>query len=485
MSPLRTATGPRAGGLTPRAVSAPNLPSLVVGAAAVLLACATGLALAVQPSVGVGLILMLVFVAVALTSLPLAIALWVPTTFLQAVPAFNLGAEVAGGLLAVAWLGTMRRTHTAHAISAVIQQNRRTFAALALLLVWLSLSLLWARSSSRVLQDIWHWYALAILLLVLSTTVRNQRAVHLVLAGFVVGALVSVLYGFLLTNSLTAPGAASERLQGAGGDPNSLAASLVPAVVLAGALAASSARPWARAALVGAIPLFVAGLVASQSRGASVAALLTVLVSFVVFKRRRIHVAAFTLLAIGAAIILFSTTPGAWERVTTFNAGGSGRSTLWTGAWRAAQDYPLAGAGLNNFRNVAPDYTREPGALEEVHILAEQPRYVHNTYLQLLAENGVIGLLLYLGFALGCLRAALLAARRFEAAQNTSLEMLARAVLVATISMLIAAFFLSAAVDGRIWVLFALGPALLGIASRLPVGSNAGARSAERLRTVS
>jgi O-antigen ligase len=261
-----------------------------------------------------------------------------------------------------------------------------------------------------------------------------------------------------------------------GGDPNSLAASLVPAVVLAGALAVSSARRWARAALVAAIPLLVAGLVASQSRGASVAALLTVLVAFVVFRHRRIHVAAFTLLGVGAAIMLFMTTPGAWERVTTFDAGGSGRSTLWTGGWRVANDYPVAGVGLNNFRNVAPEYAREPGALEDVHILAEQPRYVHNTYLQLVAENGVIGLLLFLGFALGCLRAALLAARRFEATRRASLEMLARAVLVAAIGMLIAAFFLSAAVDGRMWVLLALGPALLGIASRRPEdGSGAGA----------
>jgi hypothetical protein len=43
--------------------------------------------------------------------------------------------------------------------------------------------------------------------------------------------------------------------------------------------------------------------------------------------------------------------------------------------------------------------------------------------------------------------------------------------------MLIAAFFLSGGVDGRMWVLFALGPALLGIASRLPGdGSDAGPR---------
>jgi O-antigen ligase len=171
----------------------------------------------------------------------------------------------------------------------------------------------------------------------------------------------------------------------------------------------------------------------------------------------------------------FSTTPGAWERLTSFDAGGSGRTTLWTGGWRAAKDHPVAGVGLNNFRDVAPDYARQPGELEEVHILAEQPRYVHNTYLQLLAENGLVGLLLYLGFVLGCLRAMWVAARRFKASRNTSLEILARAALVATISMLIAAFFLSAAIDARIWILFALGPALLGIASRAPEASAAAA----------
>jgi O-antigen ligase len=468
MSPLRTEVGPRVGGLTTRAVPVPGLRSLAVGAAAVLLAGATGVAFAFDLRAGAALVLPLFYVPLALTSLSLAIALWVPTIFLEALPAFNLGAEAAGLLIAVAWLGTVRRTGTARAVGAVIHRNRRTFAALALLLVWLSLSLLWARSPSRVLEDLWHWYALAVLLLVFSTTLKSQRAVQLVLAGFVAGALISILYGFLFSTSLTTPGDAAARLQGAGSDPNFLAASLVAAVVLAAGLAASSDRPLVRAALFGAIPLLVAGLVASQSRGGGIAAVLTVLVAFVVFKRRRIHVAAFTLLVVGAAIMWFSTTPGAWERVTTFDAGGSGRSTLWTGGWRMAKDYPLAGVGLNNFRNVAPDYAREPGALEDVHILAEQPRYVHNLYLQLLAENGIIGLLLYLGFVLGCLRAASLAARRFEAARRTSLETLARAVLVAGISMLIAAFFLSGGVDGRMWVLFALGPALLGIASRLP-----------------
>jgi O-antigen ligase len=473
MSPLRAEVGPRPAGFTTRAVAGPAFRPVAVGVAAMMLAGAAGAALAADVRAGAGLVLLVLYVPVALTNLPLAIALWVPTTFLQALPAFNLGTEAAGALLAVAWLGTIRATGTARAVAVVIHQNRRTFMALALLLVWLSLSLLWARNPSRVLDDLWHWFALAGLLLVLSTTLRTRRAVQLVFAGFVVGALASILYGLVFSNSLTAPGLASARLQGAGGDPNALAASLVAGVVLAGALAVSSQRPWVRVAPVAAIPALVAGLVASQSRGGGIAALLTVLVAFVVFERGRVHVAAFTLLAVGAAMMWFSTTPGAWQRLTNFDAGGGGRSTLWTGAWRVTKDHPVGGVALNNFRDVAPDYARQPGQLEDVHILAEQPRFVHNTYLQLLAENGVIGLLLYLGFTLGCLRAMLVAARRFKAMRNTSLETLARAAFVATISMLIAAFFLSAAIDARMWILFALGPALLGIASRVPEGSSA------------
>jgi O-antigen ligase len=448
------------------AVGVPAFHSLAIGLAAALLALATGAAFAYDIRAGMAVLLLFVFVPIALTNLTLAIALWVPMIFLQALPAFNLGAEAAGALLGVAWLGTVRSRRTADAVAAVIHESRRTFAALALLLVWLSLSLLWARSPADVLDDLWHWYALALLLLVLSTTLRTGRAIQLTLVGFVAGALLSVLYG-LFSGSLTAPTETSARLAGAAGDPNVLAACLVAAIVLAGALAASTNQLWARAALVATIPILVAGLVTSQSRGGAIAAVLTVLVAFVVFKRGRLHVAAITLLTVGAAIMWFSTTPGAWERVTTYDAGGSGRSVLWTGAWRTTEDHPIGGVGLNNFRDVAPDYAREPGSFQDVRVLAEEPHFVHNTYLQLLAENGVIGLLLYLGFGLGCLHAAWRAARWFGVLGRGVLETLARAVLVAGISMLIAGFFLSAAIDQRIWLLFALGPALLGIAVRI------------------
>ncbi|MGH3994209.1 MAG: hypothetical protein ACRDSN_17320, partial [Pseudonocardiaceae bacterium] len=57
-----------------------------------------------------------------------------------------------------------------------------------------------------------------------------------------------------------------------------------------------------------------------------------------------------------------------------------------------------------------------------------------------------------------------LAGRRFEALGRADLEALARAVLVGAIGMLAASFFISAGVDKRLWILLALGPALLAVA---------------------
>jgi O-antigen ligase len=128
------------------------------------------------------------------------------------------------------------------------------------------------------------------------------------------------------------------------------------------------------------------------------------------------------------------------------------------------KDHPILGVGLNNFREQSANYVRQPGTLEHVQLIVDRPSFAHNTYLQLLAEEGIVGLALFLALVGASLHSAYLAAERFERRGQRDLSTLARAVLVATISMLAAGMFLSAALDQRLWLLLALGPALLTLA---------------------
>jgi O-antigen ligase len=174
----------------------------------------------------------------------------------------------------------------------------------------------------------------------------------------------------------------------------------------------------------------------------------------------------FFAVAVSVAAVWFTASPTAWHRVTNFDGGGNGRSDLWSVAWQAGKDHPILGVGINNFRVVSPDYVRKPGTLHFVDLIAEKPHVVHNTYLQMFTETGIVGLGLFLFFILACLVSAAKAANRFDQLGERGLASLSRAVLVGTLGMLAASFFISSSGDFRLWILLAFSPALLALAMR-------------------
>jgi O-antigen ligase len=443
-------------------ISVPRDPAIPVAAAAVLSAGLVGVALAADVPAGVALLVTLCYLPLLFVNLRLGFALWIPLIFLQGVPALRLGGEAAGVLIVVAWFGALRSS--GDTVLTVLNRHRGVLAALAGLLVWLTLSLTWADDPSRGSGDFEPWFALAALFVVTMTTVITPHAVRLVAVAFVVGGVLSVCVG-VLDGSLTSAVDGGARFEGAGGDPNFLAASIVAAAIIAAGLLASTSSPLVRLLLVLAIATLIAGLVGSASRGGALAAGVTIVAALVFFKDRRLHVLAVTGVVVGIAALMFANAPEQWERITDFDDD-NGRSDLWTVAWEMGKDNPVVGVGLHNFVVHSAEYVQEPGQVEQVGLIAETPKVAHNTYLQLFAEGGIVALSLFLAVAVGCLRAAKRAADRFELQGERSLATLARSVLVATISILAAAWFLWAALDMRLWLLLGLGPALLAVASR-------------------
>ena len=89
----------------------------------------------------------------------------------------------------------------------------------------------------------------------------------------------------------------------------------------------------------------------------------------------------------------------------THPEGGTGRVDIWTVGWRMVEHNTLNGVGSGNFSTSSIHYLLEPGVIKRDDFIVSTPKVAHNTYLQILAELGVVGFVLWitiLGFSLVC-----------------------------------------------------------------------------------
>jgi hypothetical protein len=178
-------------------------------------------------------------------------------------------------------------------------------------------------------------------------------------------------------------------------NPNQLGMALVMPFALAIAGSLSLPRVSHRMVSGASVLLIVLGLYASGSRGAFVGALLALTV-FVL----RVGVRRQVVAVMAGLVIVTATVPNTvFTRVEAIYAGkdttGSGRTDIWDVAVTQLGRYGLFGAGLDNFPLVH---------MQQVN----KYKGAHNTYLAMLIELGVVGLVLMLA----AIASHLLAARR-------------------------------------------------------------------------
>lgn len=438
--------------------------------AALLAAAAFGVAVVYDTKLGVEVLLGLCFVPLALQRLPIAICAWVVLLFFSRTSSLESVPNKVLLFIGVCWIGLLlsRRTKF-HGLAG----NQRMLMLVAVFVAWMLFSLAWAPvpgAANRPVKEL--LYASFGFLLILGTTVE-RRQVRWLLSAFVIGATISVLWGAAKGGLSAGAGGevadAQGRFQGGAGDPNYLAAVLVPAIMLAGGLAIRQGLR-GRALLALATAVLAVGLAATQSRGGLLAAAVCSVVAFVIWRSRRGTIAALIAVAGVAAVMFFLANPGALHRIQESNQG-SGRIDIWHVAWRVVQDHPFVGVGIAQFPQVSPHYVLDPGALRFVSLIVEKHIVVHNLYLQLWAEDGIVGLLLFVGVVVASIAACWRATKSFDVQGDTEMAALARTVILALVGMLTASFFLSNLENGQIWVLIALGPALAGIAQRQAKGS--------------
>jgi O-antigen ligase len=440
-------------------------------AGAIAAGAAVGLAVGAEPRAGVALAFATLAIAVALADLPVAIALWAVLVQMSNLPPFGVAANAAAFLAIGAWVARAP-AHRAE-IRAALHLHRRLLTIVAALLVWLALSLAWVHDTAIALEALGAWSLVAVMLVVMVTALRTARDVCVVLAGVLAGTLLSITVGLAAASAGSSVAIVEGRLAGGIGDPNYLAAFILPAVVVVVPLA-RAVGPAARWLVAPTLALLIVGFVGTESRGGLIAAAAAFAAAIVFPPGRRAVSVAGAVAILCAALAVVVVQPGVVERVTEARADrGNGREDLWIVAARMSADHPWTGVGVGNFQVRSADYVRQPGALSYVGAVIERPRAVHNAYLHVLAESGVVGLGLFALFVLTTMRALLVAAQRFAGLGEHVLARLSRALLVGNIGLLTAAVFLSIGADRTVWLLLALGPVLLGIASTAQVGRNA------------
>jgi O-antigen ligase len=455
-------------GARPAPLTRSPAPQRLLAAGAVLVAIVAGALLARDVTLGLALVGTCGFAALVLLDVPFAVAAWVPVAWIEYSHLTGRAPVIATVALLVGWVASRRARGRSLRVGVA---DRTAMLAVGLLLVWLTLSMAWASERSLAWGEAKSWYVAAAAFFVIANAMASPRNIRILVLAFVVGALVSILVGLTGHGGLTTTAdaldlATRQRFAGGQGDPNYLAAGLVAAIALAAGLLPSIRDPIARLGLVASIVAIAAALAATESRGGLIGALVAIVAAIILARRQRLQAAVFGVCAIAAAGAFFLASPSALDRVTSFNAGGNGRAELWKVGWRMTEAHPVTGVGLAGFQPEAKNYVREPGSLEFVRLIVDEPHVTHNVYLQQLAETGVVGLVLLLAVIGASLGAAARAARRFDALGEPALATLARAVIIASIGFLTASLFISNSTDKRLWILLALGPALLGAAHR-------------------
>lgn len=243
---------------------------------------------------------------------------------------------------------------------------------------------------------------------VIAKTVRTRAQVQWVIAGVATGALLIGAFAAweYLSGSaqavgfLTSSGAVVGRASAGFAQPNQLAGFLIVLIPFA---AAGILIGWRLKLLyVAAVVLAVIGVYASFSRGALIA---LVIIPLVFVRGRQVLVVASLLLVVGAL-----ATPGLLEeRFRSLTGSGSeveSRLDIWDTALSIWSTHPIIGVGPGGFPEAYAE-ARVPGKDFLPATLFEPPPHAHNLFLHVLAEGGLLALLILLAVLAVAARTAL------------------------------------------------------------------------------
>ena len=250
--------------------------------------------------------------------------------------------------------------------------------------LWNAASLLWALNPQQTLERLPSTVCLFLLYLAIVSFKFRERELYSVLLLTSLGGMAAAslaLTEFVHGTSMRAALVVGNREA----NPNDFASSLLLSLSISIGLFLAMESRWKRVAALSAALLTVLGIFLTMSRGSlfALAALIAVYLARAGLRRR------ILLCLVLLPMLTLFLPQQFFDRIQRgMNDRATGRVDIWIVASHIINQYPVSGAGLENFRTA---YNHFAGYAP---VFRRYDRDPHNIYLQVWAETGIIGLLL-------------------------------------------------------------------------------------------
>jgi len=241
------------------------------------------------------------------------------------------------------------------------------------------------------------------------------------------------------------------------GDPNDLALVLMfPAAFATSLMTTAKLARWQRWLGIFSVPILFFAVLATQSRGG----LLGIIAVFGVFLYRKLNNRfLFIIIGLCAGLLLYvvagiSDRSSGGSAEDGMDASAQGRLFAWEAAWGMALHNPFTGVGIDNFYSNYFYYSAHWDGLNHA---------VHSTWFGILAETGIVGLLVFVTIIIMLMRMAFNSVISLEKMAHAPavITATANAVFAGLLGTVVAGTFLT---QGFTWPIYILAALILAVA---------------------
>lgn len=319
---------------------------------------------------------------------------------------------------------------------------------------WGGLSVLWGIAADKhlgALRTLVHMIGVYFLTVNLANSFGKVKAIMTVMVVAGLG-LASLALFHVATGEVGAGRADVVEVFGSG--PHDLAGYLLPAAAVLMVLFSRKGRLVHKLLSVLGLLVIVLAILFTGTRAAVVSLVVVALVGAIVDRQLLRAVLPMGLVAWGTLVLLPASSLERFQSILTLSDRGAGRLDIWLVAVSIISHYPILGVGLDNFGRAFDKHLADTRGLRLTH--AVQGWGSHNTFLNIQAELGLIGSVLFAAIVGMSVVRGWVAIRGLATAPDRSLRDLALAAWLGLLGILVMCVFLDWQYAEYLWLLLGL-----------------------------